>query len=182
MLSLIFSVLIALGVASTPIPDLKLVGQDGKPLTVHSLKSHFIFLTFLYSRCPAQDMCPKTMKMSKALLADWKKTAPELPLKVLAISFDPDHDTPKILAQFGKSYGVNPKDFILATGDLEDISKFSENFNIVAFPSAGQPFAHNMKNILIGPGLVEIKQFKDNEFNSAQVIKAAKEHLNQPKG
>jgi protein SCO1 len=178
MKRLFFLILLALGMsgstinAAEQIPNAPLVNQEGKPFQVHDLKGKYVFVTFVFSRCPLPKMCPLTMKKSNSLLREWRDKKIGTPLHVLAVTLDPDNDNPATLKKFGKTHAVDFSRFTLATGNPQVLASFAENFNVMAIPD-GKFISHNMKNILIGPDLTELAQYRDNEWQPQQVIQDA---------
>jgi protein SCO1/2 len=81
---------------SRPAPTFQLVDQTGAPISLGALKGHPVVLTFMYTHCPGP--CPllaaKLYKASQAL----GKQAQQV--EWLAVSFDPQGDTPASATQF----------------------------------------------------------------------------------
>jgi len=155
----------------TPVSDISLINQNGKNFQLADLKGHYVLISFIFTRCPMPEMCPLTMRLSQQLLREWKNQAETLPkLKVVAITLDPDFDTPERLKKYGQLHSVDFSNFILATGDPKQLSQFSSSFNVVGIPS-GVSLAHNVKSILFSPSLSEMAQFKDNSWKPEDVIK-----------
>ena len=62
-----------------------------------------LLVTFIYTRCPFPDFCPR---MSSNFAEIYKQLATNPALAdthLLSISFDPEHDTPKVLRDYGFS-------------------------------------------------------------------------------
>ena len=65
------------------------------------LAGHLTFLAFVYTRCG--DICPlATMRLSQ--LRDLAGSLDGGKLRLITMSFDPDHDTPERMAEFAKSW------------------------------------------------------------------------------
>jgi protein SCO1 len=86
------------------VPDFKLVNQNGKQISLHSYRGQTLLLTLIYTRCPFPDFCPRVShefaeidRDARADPARYGKT------HLLSISFDPAHDTPKVLRAYGFS-------------------------------------------------------------------------------
>jgi protein SCO1 len=172
------------GWAATPtqVPNFSLVDQNGKTFQLHDLKGNFIFVSYVFTRCPMPKMCPLTMTLNKQLLREWKKKKPGLPLKLLIVTLDPAYDTPAVLKKFGETHKLDYKYFTLVTGEAKTLEDFASNFNVVGVPGEGI-IAHNAKSALIGPDLNEIKMYRDNEWKPAEVLKdAGPASLRSPKG
>lgn len=86
------------------VPDFKLVNQNGKSISLHQYRGETLLLTLIYTRCPFPDYCPRVShefaEIDKQIQADparYGKT------HLLSISFDPEHDTPKVLRAYAFS-------------------------------------------------------------------------------
>jgi protein SCO1 len=70
-----------------PPKDFTLRDQDGREVSLRSLRGQVVVLTFMYSTC--QDTCPVTATTIRGALDDLGHDVP-----TLAVSVDPAHDTP----------------------------------------------------------------------------------------
>jgi protein SCO1 len=153
----------------TPLKNFTLTSQNGKSLEIASLKGNYLFISFIYTRCPMPKMCPLTINLNKQVYALWKKKSPSIPLKFLIVTLDPTHDSPAVLSTYGKKMGLPSEHFSLLTGSEQVVSDFSSEFNAVGFPSEGL-VAHNSKSVLVDPNLIPLKDYKDNEWKPKDVI------------
>ena len=176
-MKMLFTLLYSLGLATTAsistVKDYSLINQEGKPFQLYDLKGKYLMITFIYSHCPVPSMCPLTITLSNRLIRKWKanKTLKEkYSLQVLAVTLDPEKDTPKVLKKFGESHAINFSHFTLATGDPKTLSDFAAEFNVVGFPSQGT-ISHNIKNILLDPKMKVIKEYKENGWQPEEVLK-----------
>jgi len=82
--------------------DFRLRDQDGRPVSLSSFRGKAIALTFLYTHCP--DVCP--------LIADQMRTTaqglgnPTGRVAFVAVSVDPNGDTPAAIREFLKAHRV----------------------------------------------------------------------------
>ncbi len=86
------------------VPDFKLINQAGRQISLRQYRGETLLLTLIYTRCPFPDFCPRVSHafaaIDKEIQADparYGKT------HLLSVSFDPTHDTPKILRAYGFS-------------------------------------------------------------------------------
>jgi protein SCO1/2 len=86
------------------VPDFKLVNQNGKSVSLHQYRGQILLLTLIYTRCPFPDFCPR-LSHEFAAIDRQIRTDPARYGKthLLSISFDPAHDTPKVLRAYGFS-------------------------------------------------------------------------------
>jgi len=162
----------ALLLAAPTIPNLKGLDQNGKPFETHHLKGNYALISFVFTSCPMPKMCPLTMRLNQQVQELWKKTFSE-PLKLLIVTLDPEGDTPEKLLEYGKRFSLDPKNSVLITGEAQAFSDFGSFFNVAGWPS-GNTTVHNLKTILVGPDLVELKQYKENEWSPKEIVEDAK--------
>lgn len=112
------------------------------------------------------------MRLNKKTQELWAKQI-KAPLKLLIVTLDPVGDTPEILKKYGERFSLDSKSSFLVTGDPQALSDFGSFFNVAGWPS-GNTTVHNLKTILVGPDLMELKQYKENEWSPEQIIKDAK--------
>lgn len=86
------------------VPDFQLINQNAQQISLRQYRGETLLLTLVYTRCPFPDFCPRVSHefaaIDKEVLADparYGKT------HLLSVSFDPAHDTPKVLRAYGFS-------------------------------------------------------------------------------
>jgi len=169
----------ATAVSGAPIPDVKGVDQLGRPFSAHSLKGSYVLISFVFTSCPMPKMCPLTMRLNKKAQTLWKKELAH-PLRLLIVTLDPEGDTPEILKKYGAKFELDEKSTFLITGNPQALSDFGSAFNVAGWPS-GNTTVHNLKTILVGPDLEELKQYKENEWSPEQLIKDAHQFISKSK-
>ena len=118
-----------------PLPDFELTGQDGKPFRLKDLRGFVVVLTFVYTRCPLPDFCPY-MDRKFADLAMSISTFPDRAAKIrlLSVSFDPDHDTPEILRKHARIRGAMPPLWQFAVASHAELAKITAPLGLVYGP------------------------------------------------
>jgi protein SCO1/2 len=113
------------------VPNVTLVNQDGRAIHLRDFAGKALLVTFVYTRCPMPDFCPRLSRQF-ARIHEELKTSPEdySRTHLLTISFDPKYDTPAVLRKYGLTYldgnatGFAHWDFASArTADLREITK-----------------------------------------------------------
>ncbi len=154
------------------IPDFPLLNQDGKRIHLGQYKGRPLLLTFIYTRCPIPDFCPRT----SAKFADVYRRLQSLPASVpkphlLTVSFDPEFDTPAVLRSYGARY-MHPVDFQaweFATGSPEEIKNVTGYFGLSHWKESGQ-IVHTLSTALIGPEGRLVRLYKGKEWTPEQVL------------
>ncbi|MBX7187535.1 MAG: SCO family protein, partial [Vicinamibacteria bacterium] len=162
------------------VADVLLEDQDGKPLRLSDYRGHPLTLTFIYTRCPLPEFCPRSMKNFQILeqaIEDDKvlKDAARL----LSVSFDVEFDRPEVLSAFGSAFvkdrGHGPfARWKLATGTKEEIAKMGRFFGLVFFKEDGQ-FAHSMVTVVIGPDGKLVRELPGNDWSPDEALQAMRE-------
>src|SRR5262245_47952630 len=98
------------------IPDFDLVDQHGAAVRLASLKGKVVAVTFIYTRCPLPDYCPRMVENFRAIRARFADRMGR-DLVLLTISFDPQYDTPQVLAHYAASMSTGYPGWRYGTGD-----------------------------------------------------------------
>ncbi|WP_346833274.1 SCO family protein [Pseudomonas abietaniphila] len=114
---------------SRNVPDLKMVDQDGQPVSLGSLKDKWTLLFFGYTFCP--DICPTTLAQLRQIKSELPKEAVDK-LRIVLVSVDPNRDTPQQL----KTYlGYFDKQFVGLTAPVDSIQKLANAVSIPFIPA-----------------------------------------------
>jgi len=117
------------------IPDFALTDQTGRTVRLSQMRGEPVAVTFLYTRCPIATACPMTATKFAKLDAMLKEKGFG---RLLTITVDPDHDTPKVLADYAKHLGAEPARWKFLTGDPKEVAKVATSFGMIYYPDKGQ--------------------------------------------
>jgi protein SCO1/2 len=133
------------------LPDTKLVTQTKTAFRFKSLPTTPVILSFIFTRCPDQQMCPLvTRKMARV-----QKEA-NSPVHLVSITMDPEYDTPKVLKQYAEGRNLDLTNWDFVTGPLSTIKTVEDQFHISVLRKNGSLKTHNMRTYLIdSEGVVE---------------------------
>jgi protein SCO1 len=154
------------------VPDFPLMNQDSKRIHLHQYRGRPLLLTFIYTRCPLPDYCPRTSKnfsdVYRAL-----QTGPDSDRKphLLTVSFDTDHDTPSVLREYAGRY-MRPErfqDWEFATGSPDEIKKITGYFGLKYWPESGQ-IMHSLVTALIGSDGRVMRIYNGNRWTPSEVL------------
>ncbi len=158
------------------VPDFTLTGQDGKVYKISDLRGKVVLLTFIYTRCPLPDFCP-AMDRKFADLSATISASPEHAEKIrlLSISFDPDHDTPEVLRKHAQIRGGNPPLWTFAAAAHEELGRVGPALGLVYGPGKNE-IIHNLCTAVIDPegrlARLEVGTQR-NKWTSADLLKTA---------
>jgi protein SCO1/2 len=165
------------------VPDFHLLNQSDRIIHLSQFKGKVVLLTFVYTRCPLADFCPRMSRnfadIDKALAAEpalYNQT------HLLSISFDPAYDTPKVLRSYGGAYTgryTNEKfthwDF--AAPSAKDLPALTQFFNVGVTPGDSKTLTHSLSTVLIGKDGKIIDWYPTNDWKPADVLAAIKKNV-----
>jgi protein SCO1 len=98
---------------ATDAPDFTLTdGVSGRPVTLSAHRGQVIALTFLYTTCP--DVCPLTATRFRSAQKELGNDAGRVTF--IAVSVDPDRDTPGAVQAFSAAHGLSSNWYYLVGG------------------------------------------------------------------
>jgi protein SCO1 len=137
------------------VPDLELINQDGKRFHLSDFEGKAVLLTFIYTRCPLPEFCPRLTSQFAKILGDLAKTPEDYArTHLLTVSFDPQYDTPAVLRKYGMAYlqddaaGFSHWDF--ASAEPDKLHVLANAFGLVYLEEDNQ-ISHTMNIVLIAP-------------------------------
>ncbi len=102
------------------IPDFELTAETGAAFQGKSLKGSVWVADFIFTTC--QGPCPR---MSGLMRVIQRETQGLEGVKLVSFTVDPEHDTPEVLAAYGKRYQAEPERWHFLTGPRETIHGLS---------------------------------------------------------
>ncbi|MGC8642364.1 MAG: SCO family protein [Isosphaeraceae bacterium] len=156
------------------VADFTLTGQDGQTFKLSDLRGHVVVLTFIYTRCPLPDFCPYMDRK----FADLANTLAAFPrraeaVRLLSISFDPDHDTPEILRKHAQTRGASPPLWRFAVASHDQLGRIAPQLGLIYGPTKDQ-IIHNLCTAVIDQQgkLVRLEVgTQSNKWSSADLLK-----------
>lgn len=125
-LAIVALLLTAFSVNAKEIPDVDVVDQSGRPLHFYRdlVAQKVVVIAFFFTQC--QDACP-VVAHTLVHLQDALGDRLGRDVSLISVSIDPKHDTPAVLAQWGKSHGVRPG-WTLVTGEPAAMNRVTRAF------------------------------------------------------
>ena len=160
------------------VPDFHLLNQSGKAIQLAQFRGRVLLLTFIYTRCPIADFCPRMSsnfaEIDKDLQADKRAYAKT---HLLSVSFDPKYDTPAVLRSYGGAHTgrFTDEDFAhwdFAAPSLADLSKLEQYFDVGVTGDTKDPstIMHSLSTVLIGKDGKVIAWFPTNDWKVDDVV------------
>lgn len=158
-------------------PEYRFTNQLGQAVSLSQFKGQALALTFIFTRCPMPDFCPR---MTQHFAAAYKQLSsmPNAPTNwhLISISFDPHFDQPPVLKSYAERFGYNPEHWSFVTGALIDIDAITEQFNLPVVKQ-GENWDHTLRTVVIDASGRIQKIFIGNMWKpeelTGEIIKAA---------
>jgi protein SCO1/2 len=155
-----------------PLPDQLLVDQDGTPTPLSSLRGHRVALTFMYTRCPLPDFCPMMDRHFAAVQKTLASTPELADVRLLSVSFDPEHDTPAVLKAHAQALGANPQIWRFVTATPEEMTTLTRRFGVHVERDAASAIdiTHNLRTAVIDPEGRILTVHSGTDWTPAQLV------------
>lgn len=120
-----------------------LLDQDSNKVDYpKSFKGEINVVGYIFTNCP--DICPLTtnnmMRISDKLKSEGIKG-----VRFVAISFDPEYDTPFVLRQYMRVRDITDKNWMFLTGEKSEIKRLMTRANIVSVVSDSSTLKNGKK-------------------------------------
>lgn len=131
------------------LPDLTLTNEFGKSIALSQFRGQALAFTFIFTRCPYPDFCPRMTTQFHAVARQLAAQASgPTNWHLLSISFDPEHDTPEVLKGYAERYQYDPAHWTFATGSSEVIDRITKICGLMYKADAGT-ISHNLRTVVV---------------------------------
>jgi protein SCO1/2 len=160
------------------VPDFQFTNQNARRISLKQYRGQVLFVTFIYTRCPFPDYCPR-MGAQFAQLRQQLAADPTLAGRthLLCISFDPAHDTPKVLRDYGFSLLHSHQAALFnhwefAVPRATDLPQIAGYFALTYKPDEGL-ITHSLSTAVIGPDGKIINWYHGSDWQVSDLVKDA---------
>lgn len=152
--------------------DALLVDQNGTRRPFSGFRGHRVALTFVYTRCPLVEFCPMLERHFR-IVQQMVKSEPSLAdVRLIAVTLDPEYDTPAVLKAHAAMRGVDPAVWSFATGEPKAIAQFASQFGLYVErnPDNAIDITHNLVTVIVdGEGRLA-KRHTGNDWTPTQLV------------
>ncbi|MEW5982854.1 MAG: SCO family protein [Acidobacteriota bacterium] len=159
--------------AGEPVPDLALTCDDGATRRVRGYRGSLLLITFIYTRCPLPEFCPRMDAYFSQVQASIKRQpALRKSVRLLSISFDPDFDTPQVLKTHAARVGADPAVWHYGTAPRAEVGAFGAHFGLSVLREGedGSNISHNLRTVLVGRDGTLAKTYNGSRWSPAEVV------------
>lgn len=136
--------------AGDHMPALEFVDEAGRNRTLTDFRGQAVAFTFIFSRCPLPNFCPRMSKhfsRARQLLV----AQPQGPTnwQFLSLSFDPEFDSPKVLTRYARTYRAdNPDRWLFAAVEPSVLDPLAPQLDF-QFSRTDGSFSHNLRTVVL---------------------------------
>jgi protein SCO1 len=133
-----------------PLPDVTLVDQSGSAFRLSALRGRPVLVEFFYTSCPAIcGLLASQFQVISDALAERSGNG----VVLLSISFDPERDTVRELADYATRVGADGGVWRVArVSDPVELRDLLAAFGVVVLPDGAGGFVHNAAIYRLDPG------------------------------
>ena len=158
-------------------PPFSLTNQNGERITLDTVRGQPFVLTFVFTRCPVPNFCPRMSNNFEELQTAIKTNSMLATTRLLSVTLDPGYDTPKVLSDYAGFHHADSKIWIFATGDDKEIDSLTRAFSVYR-QNEGGTISHGLATALINrDGTIE-KIWRGNSWTPAEVTDAIQAETN----
>jgi protein SCO1/2 len=167
------------------VPNFKFLNESGKTISVDQFHGKVLLVTFIYTRCPLPDYCIR-MSRNFATIQHQLAADPDLYNKthLLSVSFDPEHDTPKVLRSYGTAYtgehgseAFSHWDFAApSSSELDQVDQF---FDVGVSAGSNHTLTHSLSTAIIAPSGKIFRWYPSNDWDPSAVVNDIKQAVAQ---
>jgi protein SCO1/2 len=157
------------------VPDFKLINQNGKRISRHQYRGQTLLLTLIYTRCPFPDFCPRVSHEFAAIDGQVRADPARYGrTHLLSVSFDPTHDTPKVLRAYGFSCARSKDSGLFTHWEFStippaELPKFADYFALT-YKEEGGLITHSLSTAVISPDGKVFKWYHGADWRASDLL------------
>jgi|GEM_PF-216308 len=159
-------------------PDFEFLSEAARSVKFSDYRGRALAFTFIFTRCPLPDYCPRMgnrFREARELLR--KDKAAGTNWQFLSVSFDPEFDTPKILASYGGHYRGGDSDrWLFAVASKTTLQKLAPLCDL-QFMQEASSITHNLRTLVLKPDGTIHRVFAGNSWSATELAAALKEAI-----
>lgn len=140
---------------------------NGESLRIGEGQRGPVLLTFLYTTCPQPEFCPAIASRLQGLQAGLKPGEATL----LAVTIDPQGDTPEVLKKYGDLVGADPSIWRFGRLESADLTSLAARAALtVDSVTGGTEILHSIRFLVLDSQGRLIERYDDARFPADRVI------------
>jgi protein SCO1/2 len=154
--------------AGGQVRDFTLTNQNGENVSLSSLRGQVVVATFIYTRCPLPDYCPRMITNLQAIERRFPERVGK-DLALAAITFDPQFDTAERMKEYARAFRVDRDGWQFLTGSLDDVSRVCAQFGVEFWPEEGL-ITHTLQTVVIDREGKLVASVEGKDYSTKQLV------------
>ncbi len=150
------------------LPDITLTDQNGKKVSLSSLKGKPVLFDFIYTTCPGP-----CLTLTSRMRTVANRLGPMLGSKVwfVSVTVDPEHDNPARLLDYARQLGADQNGWLFLTGSPADIDRLMAQFKLVRQRESDGSVDHVLEFFLVGPDGRQLYQYVGSRADASTIAR-----------
>ena len=150
------------------VPDFTLIDQSGQPVRFSTLtQGKVVALNFVYTRCALPQFCLRASNVFSVMQRRFTRQYGR-DLVLLTVTFDPERDTPDVLATYAARFNADPKMWRFLTGATADVRRVCALFGVESYLDEGL-VNHSLHTAVIDRQGRLVSNIEGNQFTPEQL-------------
>lgn len=162
----------------TAVPNFTLTDQAHRQVSLAQFAGKVVALNFIYTSCALPNFCYRIANNFGVLQRQFKPSLGR-DLVLLTVTFDPQRDTPEVLAHYAQTWKADPKTWHFLTGPADDVRRVTNMFGMDFFPDEGL-MNHSLHTAVIDRQGRLFANIEGNQFTAEQLAELVKTVLAEP--
>jgi protein SCO1/2 len=147
------------------LPDYELMDEAGGKIRFSDFRGRVLAFTFLFTRCPLPDFCPRMSQdfaETRQLLLN--TSGGPTNWQFLSISFDPEFDQPAVLSSYANYFREgNPDRWLFAAASTSTLASLAPKLDLMVVHE-GDGISHNLRTVVLDQQGRIFRQFDGNQW------------------
>jgi protein SCO1 len=161
------------------LPAITLIDQNGRNVTLSSLRGNPVVIDFIYTRCPGPCLL-LTQKMAR--IATRLSSRIGSSFTMVSITVDPEHDAPDQMAEYMKAQGIEAKGWFFLTGPPARIDRVLTDFQLRRQRDPDGSVEHISGVFILGRDGREVREYDGEIVKATTVINDLQQVMASPRG
>jgi protein SCO1 len=149
------------------VPDFTLIDERRQPVSLETISGKTVAVTFIYTRCALPQFCARVTNNFSVLQRRFREQLGR-DLVLLTITFDPQRDTPDVMAGYAAQWDADPDGWRFLTGRVSEVRRVAALFGVEHFPDEGQ-MNHSLRTAVIDRDGRLVASLEGNRFTPEQL-------------
>lgn len=163
-------------------PDVTLLDENGRTFRLSDHRSNAVALTYIFTRCPLPDFCPRMGQQFASARRNLKASNGATNWQLVSISFDAANDTPAVLKRYAGNYRDGDVDrWLFSAAMPREVGLMAGKVGLTVVSETGS-FSHNLRTVVLDTRGRLFKRFDGNLWTGTELATAIREAAVVPAG